>query len=139
MTDGRRNAAAGGGQPPVLYWIDKLIKQMSNHFVPFIPVLAPQKHKHSLFSSRNGRLLSSSIWIRFRSVPPPPHFFPIFLLPFGMPIDSEIMDRFWHSRCLNDRIDLFYMIGSFGSGANVSLVAKIGTKDLAISCSVNRI
>ena len=26
--------------------------------------------------------------------PTPPHFFPIFLLPLGMPIDSEIMDRF---------------------------------------------
>ena len=30
-------------------------------------------------------------------------------------------------------------IGSFASGANVSLVAKIGAKDLATSCSVNRI
>ena len=60
----------------------------------------------------------------------PPHFFPIFLLPLGMPIDSEIMDRFWHSRCLNDHINLFYMIGSFASGANVSLVAKNGTKKI---------
>ena len=54
-------------------------------------------------------------------------FFSIFLLPLGMSIDSEIMDRFWHSRW-NDRIDLLYMIGSFASGANVSLVAKNGTK-----------
>ena len=55
-------------------------------------------------------------------------FFPIFSLPLGMPIDSEIMDGFLHSRCLNDRIALLYMIGSFASGANVSLVAKVGTK-----------
>ena len=39
---------------------------------------------------------------------------------------SEV--RFWCSRCLNDRVDLLYMIGSFASGANVSLVAKNGTK-----------
>ena len=57
-----------------------------------------------------------------------PHFFPIFSLPLGMPIDSEIMDGFWHSRFLNDHIDLFYMIGSLASGANTSLVAKNGTK-----------
>ena len=56
--------------------------------------------------------------------------FPISSLPLGMPIDSEIMDGFWHSRCLNDRIDPFYMIGSFASGANVSLVAKNGTKKI---------
>ena len=30
----------------------------------------------------------------------------------------------------NDRIGLFYMIGSFASGANVSLVAKNGTKKI---------
>ena len=40
------------------------------------------------------------------------------------------MDRFWCSRCLNDCIDLLYMIGSFASGANVSLVAKNGTKKI---------
>ena len=51
----------------------------------------------------------------------------------GMPIDSEIMDGFQQSRCLNDRIDLFYMIGSFASGANVSLVAKNGTKKYSSS------
>ena len=68
-------------------------------------------------------------------IPPPPPpcsslFFPIFLLPLGMPLDSEIMDGFWHSRCLNDRIDLLYMIGSLASGANTSLVAKNGTKKI---------
>ena len=57
-------------------------------------------------------------------------FFPIFLLPLGMPIDSETMDGFLHSRCLNNRINLLYMIGSFASGANVSLVAKNGTKKI---------
>ena len=30
-----------------------------------------------------------------------------------MSIDSEIMDRFQPSRCLNDHIDHFYMIGPF--------------------------
>ena len=47
-----------------------------------------------------------------------------------LPIKSEIMDRFWCSRCLNDCIDLLYMIGSFACGANVSLVAKNGTKKI---------
>merc|ERR1711867_356219 len=50
--------------------------------------------------------------------------------PLGMPIDSEIMDGFGHSRCINDHIDLLYMIGSFASGAHVSLVAKNGTKKI---------
>ena len=43
-------------------------------------------------------------------------------------IESVIMDGFWHSRCLNDRIDLLYMIGLLASGTNTSLVAKNGTK-----------
>ena len=47
-----------------------------------------------------------------------------------MPIDSEIMDGFLHSRCLNDCINLLYMIGSFASGTNVYLVAKNGTKKI---------
>ena len=47
-----------------------------------------------------------------------------------MPIESEIMDGFWHSRCLNNRIDLSDMIGTLASGTNASLMAKIGTKDL---------
>ena len=40
------------------------------------------------------------------------------------------MDRYQSLRCLNDPIDLFYMIGSFASGTNVSLVAKNGTKKI---------
>ena len=55
-------------------------------------------------------------------------FFQFFSPPLGMPIKSEIMDRFGHSRCLNDCIDLTNMIGSCASSANASLVAKIGTK-----------
>ena len=47
-----------------------------------------------------------------------------------LPISSEIIDRFWHSRCLKDRINLFYMIGSFASCANVSLRSKKGTKKI---------
>merc|ERR1712120_1797 len=34
--------------------------------------------------------------------------------------------------CLNDRINLLYMILSFASGANVSLVAKNGTKKIIL-------
>ena len=53
-----------------------------------------------------------------RSVPPfLLTFFPIFLLPLGMPIDSEIMDGFWHSRCLNDRIEVSNMMRLFAGGA----------------------
>ena len=43
-------------------------------------------------------------------------------------IKSELMDRFWHSRWLNNHIDLFNMKGIFASDATASLVAKIGTK-----------
>ena len=50
--------------------------------------------------------------------------------PLALHISPEIMDGFWCSRCLNDRVDLLYMIGSFASGANVSLVAKNGTKKI---------
>ena len=46
-----------------------------------------------------------------------PHFFPIFLLPLGIPIDSDIMDGFGCSRCLNDNIEVFNMIRLFAGGA----------------------
>ena len=49
-------------------------------------------------------------------------------------IKSSPVDRFQSLRCLNDRINLPYMMGSLASGATNSLVAKIGTKDLATSC-----
>ena len=45
-----------------------------------------------------------------------------------LPIKSELMDGFWHSRCLNDHIDLPNIIRSLASGANASLVAKNWTK-----------
>ena len=45
-------------------------------------------------------------------------------------IESEIIDRFLHSRCLNDCIDLPDMIGILASGANASLVAKNGTSQI---------
>ena len=45
-----------------------------------------------------------------------------------LPIKSELIDGFWCSRCLNDRIDLPELIGSLASGANTSLVAKNETK-----------
>ena len=40
------------------------------------------------------------------------------------------MNRFWHSRCLNNHIDLPDTIGLFASGTNASLVAKNGTKKI---------
>ena len=46
-------------------------------------------------------------------------------------IESEIMDGFWCSRCLNDLIDLPNIIGSFASNATVSIVAKNWTKNIS--------
>ena len=54
----------------------------------------------------------------------------------ALPISPEIMDGFWCSRCLNDRVDLLYMIESFANGANVSLVAKNGTKKIILLVSI---
>ena len=45
--------------------------------------------------------------------------------------ESQIMDKFWCSRCLNDRINLPDMIGSFASGAIAFIVAKNWTKTLS--------
>ena len=45
-------------------------------------------------------------------------------------LKSEIMDGFWCSRCLNDRIDLPDKIGSFLSGATTPMVVKNFTKKL---------
>ena len=82
------------------------------------------------FFKRHYVILSSKTTV-FRSVP----FLrssvrPKFYIQLALPISPEIMDGFWCSRCLNDRIDLLYMIGSFASGANVSLVAKNWTKKI---------
>ena len=46
-------------------------------------------------------------------------------------IESQIMDGFWCSRCLNDHINLPDMIGSFASGAIAFIVAKNWTKTLS--------
>ena len=46
-------------------------------------------------------------------------------------IDSELTDRFWCSRCLNDCINLPHMIGSLPSGTTSSLMAKNWTKNLS--------
>ena len=54
----------------------------------------------------------------------------ILVTPLFQSIESKMMDRFWCSRCLNNSIGLFYMIGSFAGGANVSLVVKNGTKKI---------
>ena len=51
-----------------------------------------------------------------------------------LPIESEITDWFWCSRCLNDHIDLPNMIGSFASGVTASMVAKSGTKKIFHYC-----
>ena len=45
-------------------------------------------------------------------------------------LKSEIMDGFFSSRCLNDRIDLPDKIGSFLSGATTPMVVKNGTKKI---------
>ena len=58
----------------------------------------------------------------------------ILLLSIKYVIKSSLVDRFQSLRCLNDRIDLPYMMGSIASGATNSLVAKTGTKDFATSC-----
>jgi len=71
---------------------------------------------------------------RLRRLRTPP--LPLLTLAIESAIKWPIMDGFWHSRCLNDRIDLFYMIGSFASGANVSLVAKNGTKKIIPQLSI---
>ena len=54
-------------------------------------------------------------------------------------IKSSPVDRFWCLRYLKNCTNLPNMMGSFASSITNSLVAKIGTKYLAISCSVYRI
>ena len=55
-----------------------------------------------------------------------------------LPIKSALVDGFQSLRCLNDRIDLPYIMESLASGATYSLVAKIGSNDLPTSFSVYR-
>ena len=51
-----------------------------------------------------------------------------FLLQLALPISPLIMDGFWCSRCLNDRIEVLHMMRLFAGGATTPLVVKIGTK-----------
>ena len=46
----------------------------------------------------------------------------------ALPISPDIMDGFWCSRCLNDRIEVPKMMGSFLGGSTTPLVVKNGTK-----------
>ena len=46
----------------------------------------------------------------FKIPTPSPHFFPIFIVSLGVPIESEKIDRFLHSRYLFKHIDLPDMI-----------------------------
>ena len=54
----------------------------------------------------------------------------LLLLLLLLCLKSEIMDRFWSSGCLNDRIDMPVKIGSFLSGATTPMVVKNGTKKI---------
>ena len=51
-----------------------------------------------------------------------------FYISLALPISPEIMDRFWCSRCLNDRVEVPDMIRLFAGGATTPLVVKIWTK-----------
>ena len=59
--------------------------------------------------------------------PPPPPIRNCCTL-LALPISSEIMDGFWCSRCLNDRIEVPNMMRLFSGGATTPLVVKIWTK-----------
>jgi len=51
-----------------------------------------------------------------------------FYIQLALPISPEIMDGFWCSRCLNDRIEVPDMMRLFAGGATTPLVVKIWTK-----------
>ena len=48
------------------------------------------------------------------------------------------MDRFWCSRCLNDRVEVPDMIRLFAGGATTPLVVKIGTKQPWVKIEYSR-
>ena len=52
-----------------------------------------------------------------------------FYIQLALPISPEIMDGFWCSRCLNDRIEVPEMMRLFAGGAITPLVVKIWTKE----------
>ena len=90
-----------------------------------LPLLSP------LLSHPLTLLSSSVLFWYFRFVGICSDLFQYFYTILALPIESEIMHRFWCSRCLNDHIEVPDMIGSFESGATPSLVAKNGTKQLS--------
>ena len=49
---------------------------------------------------------------------------------------SSLVDRFWCLRCLNNLIHLPDMTGSFTSGSDASLLAKIGAKPIILLPSI---
>ena len=51
-----------------------------------------------------------------------------FYIQLALPISPETMDRFWCSRCLNDRIKVLNMMRLFVGRATTPLVVKIWTK-----------
>ena len=51
-----------------------------------------------------------------------------FYIQLALPISPEIMEGFWCSRCLNDRIEVPDMMRLFAGGATTPLVVKIWTK-----------
>ena len=51
-------------------------------------------------------------------------------------IKSSLVDRYQSLRCLKNRMDLTYIIGSFASGANAFLVAINGTKEIILLLSI---
>ena len=71
-------------------------------------------------------MISLTWYDHFQVVPLPPWWPKMELKNFL----SLFEDRFWCSRCLNERIEVSIMIGSCGSGATASLVAKNETKKL---------
>ena len=52
----------------------------------------------------------------------------LILHPLQLSITQPIMDGFWCSRCLNDRIAVPEMMGSFSGGSTTPLVVKSGTE-----------
>ena len=79
---------------------------------------------HTFISSKTTVLLLSDS-SSDPSPPPPPMEM---LRHLALSIESEIMDRFWSSRCLNDCLQVLNKIGTFASSATSPLVVKSGTK-----------
>jgi len=61
-----------------------------------------------------------------------------FYIQLALPISPEIMDGFWCSRCLNDRVEVPDMMRLFAGGATTPLVVKIWTKQLWVKIENSR-